>query len=803
MDAVTPSSSNIEEPAVAGAAAANTLKVRAPPEIAALLKSENWREVNLGVALLHAHYGIKVFPFRFVFDDVKKKWDKVPCVKRWQLAKGSNPDPEKDGSATTDATDIRMAWKRYPDAGAGIPCGPNKLTTFDGDRHGKGDGVAAWEALVAGKPMPDHPFNATAGSGEHHHFTEPSQGDRIKKSQSEIADQVDVLGHDAFFVAPGAVRPDGKRYARGGFKLCLMFRADTIPEVPDWLADMARSSQEPQPNGHAKADGAFEEDMNRGGAFDVEPMPTDLAEVEEALENIPADRRKEWLKVGAALHSTRWTCAQVMWDEWSATSSKYDEVGQDKAWRSFGQTYADRPAAIASIIWLAKERPWEREEDGEKAKAVGDQGKEELQEQAKDELPHVEAKQTAPWPTMRPEAYHGLAGELVRAIEPHTESDPVAILIQTLVCFGSVIGRSAHYRVEASKHHTNLFTVMVGATSRGRKGTSWGRVRSFFVNEEGRWHDGRIKSGLSTGEGLIYEVRDEVKKWDEKKQELVIADPGVDDKRLMIIEPEFAKVLAVMSRQGNTLNPVIRDGWDTGDLATMTRTSPLTATGAHISINAHISEHEARARVTETDVANGFVNRFILVCVKRSKELPHGGDELNPAVVMQLCTKVAEAVEYSKVVSQVTMTTATRQLWAASYHRLTADHPGLLGAVIARAEAHVVRLAVLFALLDLSDKIDTIHLKAAIAVWDYAEASAKRIFGDTLGDRVADEILRTLRQVGEAGLTRTAMRDLFGRNQSADRIGSALQLLLANGQARMETKKTGGRGAPIETWFPK
>ena len=58
------------------------------------------------------------------------------------------------------------------------------------------------------------------------------------------------------------------------------------------------------------------------------------------------------------------------------------------------------------------------------------------------------------WPAPpRAAAFSGLAGEIVAAIEPHSESDPLAILAQLLVCFGSVIGRGAHYAVEATEHH--------------------------------------------------------------------------------------------------------------------------------------------------------------------------------------------------------------------------------------------------------------------------------------------------------------------------------------------------------------
>jgi len=78
------------------------------------------------------------------------------------------------------------------------------------------------------------------------------------------------------------------------------------------------------------------------------------------------------------------------------------------------------------------------------------------------------------WPApVDPAALHGPAGEFVLLTEPHTESDPMALLAQFLVCFGTAIGRSTHYAVEASRHFGNEFVVLVGPSSKGRKGSSW------------------------------------------------------------------------------------------------------------------------------------------------------------------------------------------------------------------------------------------------------------------------------------------------------------------------------------------
>lgn len=404
------------------------------------------------------------------------------------------------------------------------------------------------------------------------------------------------------------------------------------------------------------------------------------------------------------------------------------------------------------------------------------------------------------WPEpLADAAYHGLAGEIVRAIEPETEADPAALLVQTMIAFGALVGRGPHYRVEGDEHHAHLFGLLVGDTAKGRKGTSWGRVREIFSRVRG-WP--RVVDGLSSGEGLKWAVRDAIRRTERDKKTgervEIETDPGVRDKRLLVVEAEFAQVLRQAQRTGNTLSATIRTAWDTGTLETLTKNDPVTATGAHISIIGHITADELRAELTATDAANGFANRFLYVCARRSKLLPFGGRALADADAASLAERIERAAERARKLGAVSMTDAAREIWVEVYPRLSAGHPGLLGAVTARAEAQAVRLALLYALLDEQPAIDAPHLLAAVAMAEYVEASASYIFGDALGDPVADEILRALRAAGAEGLTRTAIRDLLGRHESAERIGAALEVLRRHNLAVAETRATGGR--PIEAW---
>jgi hypothetical protein len=240
-------------------------------------------------------------------------------------------------------------------------------------------------------------------------------------------------------------------------------------------------------------------------------------------------------------------------------------------------------------------------------------------------LPDWKPTDSAVWPEMDKAACYGLVGDVVKTIEPHSEADPNAILIQFLVAIGNAIGRGPFYKIEGDYHYTKLFVVLVGATNDGRKGTSLGRVLQVMDHADPGWTQQCVQGGLVSGEGLIHHVRDTVFKND-KDGNLVETDHGVPDKRLLIDAQEFAAVLAVMEKPGNTLSPTTRDAWGHKVLRTLGKVSPDKATGSHISIIAHITEPELRRKLTRTEMANGYANRFLFAKVRRSKKLPHGGN---------------------------------------------------------------------------------------------------------------------------------------------------------------------------------
>jgi hypothetical protein len=395
-------------------------------------------------------------------------------------------------------------------------------------------------------------------------------------------------------------------------------------------------------------------------------------------------------------------------------------------------------------------------------------------------------------PPVADEMFPGLVGRLVELSEDHTEAHPAAIAIQFLVAFGNAVGRQPHSMVGETRHGVQEFVLLVGPTSFGRKGDAWNIARATLAAADGCWANTCIRSGLSSGEGLAYHIRDPIMGINPRTCAPVMTDPGVADKRLCVVETEFSQPLKMLRREGNVLSNTLRQAWDGAEvLGTLTKTSPSQATRAHVSIIAHSTVEDLTRFLADVEMANGFANRFLINAVSRVRTIPTPLP-LPCAVRGELADETARALRHARAVGLLQRTAKAEQLWRDVYSSLTAGRPGLHGALLARGPAHVVRLSELFALLTRSRAVKTAHLQSALAWWNYNVKSVEIIFSDRTGNADADRIKAELLPGEKLELQQIRER-LFSNHISSGRLHDALDLLKRGGDVRVSVERTPGR----------
>lgn len=413
------------------------------------------------------------------------------------------------------------------------------------------------------------------------------------------------------------------------------------------------------------------------------------------------------------------------------------------------------------------------------------------------------------WPRFSWDACPGLLGDFVRLATRDSEADPAAVCVTTLVRFGAEVysygGRSGlgpHFYIGETVHPPRLFTVICGNSSKARKGTSRHPVTKLFARDHCQLADlktwgvalpARESGGpLSTGEGLAHHVRDESDEEHERHQRQNPNEPIREkgDKRLIILDEEFASGLACTKREGNTLSMGIRCFWDSGDYAPLTKNNPVTVRAAHISILTHITMQELAVCLGEVQAVNGFGNRFLWICARRAKLVPLPA-RMPDAELAPLQRELWRLVGLAQRRGTMTMTPPAVALWESLYTELSQEHSGLAGSIINRAEAQTLRLALIYALLEGAERIAENHLQAALAMWSYAQESALYIFGDRVADPLEEKVLAALK----AGpLTATELSAALNRHVPRERLQPLLQQL--EGQQRISILKQKNAGRP-------
>ena len=415
-------------------------------------------------------------------------------------------------------------------------------------------------------------------------------------------------------------------------------------------------------------------------------------------------------------------------------------------------------------------------------------GRADQQIQERDEYQAGPDPNTPP-PVATDAMFYGIVGEVGRAAAQDTEVNPVAAAAAFLSYLSAQVGRDTYLPVGNTFHHARLFPCHVGRSGRGRKTDAVSlihRIRSRIEEAHctlpGQYHGG----GLSTREGLALIIHDG---YSQGKTEV----PPIDDKRLWIVENEFANVLHQSKRDGNTLSAALRDAWDGMSIKPAIKSARIWATDPHIALHASVTPGELRELMSTRELSNGFANRFLMLWAERSKVEPFP----RPAsreTVHDLADRTAKVITFAlgsypttKDNRRMELSDAARNAWDKAYRALIEpEATDTLTGLLERSAPYALRLAMLFALTDQSLTVELKHLKAGLAWVKYSRQSVRYIFTSAaeladseVGRENADKILEFLGKHPNGASRTTINNDCFDKRASAGRIDDAIKLLLS------------------------
>lgn len=399
--------------------------------------------------------------------------------------------------------------------------------------------------------------------------------------------------------------------------------------------------------------------------------------------------------------------------------------------------------------------------------------------------PQHEGVSPPDWPVLDSAALYGVSGAIVEAVAPFTEADPAGILASWLTTVGVLLGRTRTISVAGGGVQTaNLFTILVGDSATGRKGTAVG-VAQTAARLAYPDLDRVIVTGLGSGEGLVTHLRREV--------EQAAKTGAVAEYRVLVDESEMARLLAAMGREGSTLSAILRAAFDGTALGRTVVAGGGMVTWHHVGVLGQVTPEELRERLSVSDRTNGFANRFLWVAVRRQRLVPFASSP-RQHVPTEMTDFVGEAIADAAKIGQLTMSDEASDEWERAYADIglgQARRFGTLAALTSRETTLILRLATIYALLDRTTIVSADHVRAARAVVDYSHASVRWVWRASTGDPEADSLLETLRTEGPVTWT-DLRRDQGLRGAEADRVVS---VLVDAGLVQVVTESS-GRGRP-------
>jgi hypothetical protein len=413
-------------------------------------------------------------------------------------------------------------------------------------------------------------------------------------------------------------------------------------------------------------------------------------------------------------------------------------------------------------------------------------------------------------PKPAPEMFYGVLGQFAKQAANGTEVNPVAAMAAAMTWLSACMGRNPAAVVGDDWHHLRLYTLHVGRSSKGGKGMALGLLKRVIhtiqqlPNAEGlcpQIHSG----GLSSREGLACLIHDGYR---EGKEDV----PPIDDKRLFIVEQEFANVLGQTKREGNTLSPALREAWDGGDIRPATKSARIWASRPHIALHGCITPSELRTKIAANDLSNGFANRFLMFWAERTGVIAFPARASDEVVLdyanafVDIIRSALNGYPHETNAVYLDLRRDARQLFEACIHEYEKPQPELLATLLVRRRPMLLRLAGLFAMTDRTTQINAQHVAASHAWMEYYAQSVALIFGPAIDleaeahrNEDAEKLFFWLEGKGDWKSRKTIVRECFGGHLGKNHIDAALESLSL--ENRIERREVDGGGPRKRTEY--
>jgi hypothetical protein len=247
-------------------------------------------------------------------------------------------------------------------------------------------------------------------------------------------------------------------------------------------------------------------------------------------------------------------------------------------------------------------------------------------------------------------------------------------------------------------------------------------------------------------------------------------------------------------RSGNTLSETLRQAWDSRrSLSTGNKNSPLKASDPHVSLIGHTTPDELLDTLKIVNLSNGLANRVLWCAARRTGDMPNA-EELDWKAHQDIFDRLKRIFQQrhanTDTPKHFPRVQDAKEYWDSLYRRLNAQkHNSVMDNVLGRDTSHILKVALIFAITDEVQDIRPQHLKAALAVVDFCQNSARWIFGQATGNKLANNILWQLRR-NPSGLTRDQIySEVCYRNTPKTQIERALAILAQNSLASMSLER--------------